>query len=181
VETHYDNDRFDLMIHPQQLARFPELQAYCDSFPDLAALDGPDQSHVPYIVILQRLAAQWIKQHGKLPASYQDQQAFKRVRGGPFRAVCVVRERRPPTPVSLLKRQSSPARLPCTRVLAMTRAACAQSIIAAARDFGKQGNFQEAEQFAYRALSVPSVSRQRAPRARRCTARWAVTLAVRAA
>jgi len=77
VESHYDNDRFDLFCHPAQLALFPELQAFVDSF-DLDKLDSYEHSHVPYVVLLAKAIRTWQQQNdGKAPSSYKEKQAFK--------------------------------------------------------------------------------------------------------
>jgi len=77
VESHPTNDRFDLYIHPAQLAHFPALNEFVDSF-DLKNCDEYVHAHVPYIVILGQLIKQWAQDNGgKVPQNFAQQKAFK--------------------------------------------------------------------------------------------------------
>jgi amyloid beta precursor protein binding protein 1 len=59
------------LVHP-----FPALQALSDGI-DLAQLDNKDHGHVPYPILLMKLAGQWKGNHaGKLPVTFQEKQEF---------------------------------------------------------------------------------------------------------
>jgi len=79
IESHYDNDRYDLFIHPEQLEHFPELQAFIDKFPvDLKEItDQMKHSHIPFVVILSRAISAWMKKEGDIPSSWDKKKEFK--------------------------------------------------------------------------------------------------------
>lgn len=86
TESHPDNDRSDLYLHPQQIKRFPALQAFCDSFAPLLDKDKEsasgderrDHAHVPYAVVLVNMLQKFVKQTGKVPSSFEEGKAFKK-------------------------------------------------------------------------------------------------------
>jgi amyloid beta precursor protein binding protein 1 len=85
IESHPDNDRFDLYLHPDQLKTFPALQKYCEGFPVLdkdAKSSTSDEkmvhAHIPYAVILVHELKKWMKAHGgKMPVSWDECKEFK--------------------------------------------------------------------------------------------------------
>lgn len=84
IESKPIDDRTDLYIHPEQLARFEELDQYLKSFDllqrvDLQGDEGRLHTHVPCIAIITQFAEAWKKEHGKLPGSndYDIQRRFK--------------------------------------------------------------------------------------------------------
>jgi len=57
---------------------FPTLREYALGGLDLAALDNAAHGHVPYVLLLLRLQKAWKDQHeGRLPATFEEKQAFK--------------------------------------------------------------------------------------------------------
>jgi len=84
IESKPIDDRTDLYIHPEQLARFEELDRYLKSFDlmqrvDLVGDEGRLHTHVPCIAIITQFAEAWEKEYGKLPGSddYDLQKRFK--------------------------------------------------------------------------------------------------------
>lgn len=78
IESHYENDRYDLFVHPEQLKTFPELKAFIDGFGDLKDItDTMAHSHVPYVVILAKAMEAWIAEKGSAPSDYDANMAFK--------------------------------------------------------------------------------------------------------
>jgi amyloid beta precursor protein binding protein 1 len=78
IESHYDNDRYDLYIHPKQLEHFPELLAYCMKFNyEDAGLDSMKHAHVPYPAILVKEMRKWVDEHKSVPTTYEEKTAFK--------------------------------------------------------------------------------------------------------
>jgi len=78
IELHYENDRYDLFVHPEQLGHFPELKAYIDGFGNLDEIkDGMDHAHIPYIVILSKAIDAWIAKEGSPPKGWDQQKLFK--------------------------------------------------------------------------------------------------------
>ena len=72
TESHPDNDRFDLYLHPKQLAAFPELKKFCDSFNAVLDMDKAaatkdqqgEHGHIPYAVVFLNMFAKFLKQVG---------------------------------------------------------------------------------------------------------------------
>jgi hypothetical protein len=58
VESHPINDRTDIFVHPTQIAHFPALAKYCESF-DLDTKDLRTRRHIPYIAILHQHMKKW--------------------------------------------------------------------------------------------------------------------------
>eukprot|EP00808_Paulinella_micropora_P003220 g63199.t1 len=78
VETHPEGDTYDLFLHPEQLAAFPELQKYIAGWPLIETLDQKNKGEIPFIAILVQAMDMWKKQHGgKMPASHSEQFTFK--------------------------------------------------------------------------------------------------------
>lgn len=78
IESHYDNDRYDLYLHPRQLEHFPELEAFCMKFNyEDASMDSMVHAHVPYPAILVKEMKKWVAEHKSVPTSYEDKVAFK--------------------------------------------------------------------------------------------------------
>ena len=79
VESHFDNDRADLFLHPDQLKTFPELAEFIKSFDLSDKASFYDHSHTPYAVILGQHMAKWQAEHdGKAPQSYSEKSAFRK-------------------------------------------------------------------------------------------------------
>jgi len=79
IESHPDNDRYDLYIHPAQWPAFPQLQQYCEEF-DLDSKEMSDEAHahVPYLVVLVQHMKKWMKEHnGQPPLNYEQNKQFK--------------------------------------------------------------------------------------------------------
>lgn len=68
VETHFENDRHDLHIHPSQLQHFPELDAFLSRFNPSDRTDTEEQAHIPYPAILVYCARKWKESVGALTA-----------------------------------------------------------------------------------------------------------------
>lgn len=77
VETHYDNDRLDLCLHPSRYDAFPELREYCASF-DLDTGDSEAHAHIPFVAVLAEMLRRWREAHGgAVPRSYAEKEEFK--------------------------------------------------------------------------------------------------------
>jgi len=76
-ESHAEDDRSDLFVHPDQIGAFPELGEYIKKFGNLEELDEKLFGEVPYVVILSHCVNKWIKKHGKVPSSPAEKEAFK--------------------------------------------------------------------------------------------------------
>lgn len=80
TESHPMNSRIDLYMHADQLAHFPALQEYVDSFePDaMTKAEMMQHAHVPFPVLLVKAMARWRAAHdGAAPKSYAETTAFK--------------------------------------------------------------------------------------------------------
>jgi hypothetical protein len=60
VETHPENDRFDLGIYPELLNHWPEYKKFLFSF-DLNVKDEQDHAHIPFVAILAQLTAKFMQ------------------------------------------------------------------------------------------------------------------------
>jgi amyloid beta precursor protein binding protein 1 len=77
-ETHPEDDRYDLYLHPEQLASFPELQEYIKTFGDFSGLSDKLHGEIPYPVILVVQMQKWLKEHkNEVPSSWEQQDEFK--------------------------------------------------------------------------------------------------------
>jgi len=77
VESHPNNDRSDIYIHPRQIAQWPELAKFCESF-DFSKCDDFDHAHVPYIVILHQQMKKWLAEHkNSVPSTNKEKDDFK--------------------------------------------------------------------------------------------------------
>jgi len=78
-ESHPDDDRFDLYLHPEQLGSFPELKEYVTSIGDLSKLSKKAHAELPYVVILIVEMEKWLKEHkNQAPQNSDEQDAFKK-------------------------------------------------------------------------------------------------------
>lgn len=78
MESHPEDDRSDLYIHPRQLELFPQLREFLFSF-DVNVEDGEQHAHIPFVSILAQLAKRWMDSHdGELPKGWDQQQEFKK-------------------------------------------------------------------------------------------------------
>jgi amyloid beta precursor protein binding protein 1 len=78
VDTHPDDTATtDLRL----LAPWPELSSFASSMTkDINSLDDHDHGHLPLVVILLHYLEEWKASHdGKLPISYADKTAFRKV------------------------------------------------------------------------------------------------------
>lgn len=59
MESHPTNDRTDLFIYPEQLALFPELEEFCNSF-DIDTKDVTEHAHLPCVAILAQFTKRYL-------------------------------------------------------------------------------------------------------------------------
>jgi len=77
MESHPTNDRTDLFIYPEQLALFPELNDFCNSF-DIDTKDVTEHAHLPCVAILAQFTKRYLaKNENKLPSTFKEQTEFK--------------------------------------------------------------------------------------------------------
>jgi amyloid beta precursor protein binding protein 1 len=77
-ESHPEDDRYDLYLHPEQLASFPELQEYIKTFGDFSGLNDKQHGEIPYPVILVVQMQKWLKEHkNQPPSTWEEQDEFK--------------------------------------------------------------------------------------------------------
>lgn len=78
IESHYENDRYDLFVHPEQLKHFDELKTFIDKFGKLDEIkDTMEHAHVPYVVILSKAMDAYREKNGGMPKTYEQQKQFK--------------------------------------------------------------------------------------------------------
>lgn len=79
VEAHYENDRYDLFVHPEQLKHFPELKAFIDKYGNLDEIkDTLEHAHIPYVVIVSKAIDKWLETHdNNMPKGWDQQKEFK--------------------------------------------------------------------------------------------------------
>jgi len=152
------NDRFDLYIHPQQLALWPELQHYIDSFiladrPEGLRIDPPDDLTPCQWMEAQsspqlRWGPQWrLRRLSSLSSPYLNGVGLDSG-GARSHPLCVILGH-------LMRRWlSSHSSVPSTYE---EKAAFKRSIIAASWDYANETNFAEAVEFAHRAYDRPSL------------------------
>jgi hypothetical protein len=61
VESHPENERFDLGIYPEHLQHWPEYRNFLFSF-NLDVKDEQEHAHIPFVAILAQLAAKFMEQ-----------------------------------------------------------------------------------------------------------------------
>lgn len=75
IESHPENMRDDLWVHPEQLEKFPELKQFVLSF-DLNTGDDSEHAHIPFIAVLGQLILRWREEKG-IPSTFKERQQFK--------------------------------------------------------------------------------------------------------
>lgn len=78
IESHYDNDRTDLYIHPDQTRNFPELAAFINAFNLSNDVEYFKHAHTPYVAVLGQHIKRWQAEHeGKMPTTFNEKKEFK--------------------------------------------------------------------------------------------------------
>lgn len=94
IESHYDNDRMDLYLNPDQTKHFPELQKYIEQFDLSENTEYFQWAHTPFASVLGQYVKKWTAAHnGTMPKTFAEKKEFKQ-------AISSVTRRDPEDPAS---------------------------------------------------------------------------------